>query len=576
MTLWDTTDPARPSRLTTLSGPGSTVYALAFSPDQQRLAAADADGTVYRWNVTDGAHPTGLAPLHAPGSPVLKTVAYSRDGRLLAAAGAGVVAVWHGLATTPQISADPAGPTYSQLAFNPAGTLLAAAGSDSNVYRWTVAAGGVIASDGTPLATGTAQVDSLAISPDGTGMAAGAADGSVHIYDTATGKELTTLAGSDPVTAALFLPDGQELVTADSAGTVRLWPLPAPTAATAPGNVYFLNWLDGGRTLMATAGGPQGRAVFYDLAGGSRPVESASASLPSDFGPIEGTATPTPGGRFVAAADKQGRVEILDVSDRSHPRLIAGPLGCTSPLVEQLSVTLDGRLLVSGDDSGKVCVWDITDRSHPRLVANRADTKAPILGFAISGDGRMLATGSADGRVRLYRLSPAGTLAPLATVGGFSNYALTAAFTPDGRTLIAGSADGTIRLWSIVRPDRPEPLGPPLSGPTGYVYQLAVSPDGRTLAAATTNHAVWLWDISRPSRPVHLDTLQAAGDAVFAVRFSPDGRTLAASGSDRVVHLWNYQPARAGADLCAAAGQAITRQEWSRYIQGAPYRPPCR
>ena len=28
-------------------------------------------------------------------------------------------------------------------------------------------------------------------------------------------------------------------------------------------------------------------------------------------------------------------------------------------------------------------------------------------------------------------------------------------------------------------------------------------------------------------------------------------------------------------DVCAGAGQGLTRQEWANYIPGVPYRAPC-
>jgi hypothetical protein len=41
------------------------------------------------------------------------------------------------------------------------------------------------------------------------------------------------------------------------------------------------------------------------------------------------------------------------------------------------------------------------------------------------------------------------------------------------------------------------------------------------------------------------------------------------------VHLWDTSPAAAKADVCAGAGQGLTRQEWATYIPGVPYRTPC-
>jgi WD40 repeat protein len=62
---------------------------------------------------------------------------------------------------------------------------------------------------------------------------------------------------------------------------------------------------------------------------------------------------------------------------------------------------------------------------------------------------------------------------------------------------------------------------------------------------------------------------------VYAVAFSPSGRTLAAGSADGTVRLWDTGPSAAADAICASAGDPITSQEWSGYIPGVPYAPPC-
>lgn len=574
--VFDVTDPARPRRTATLSGFASTVYSLAFSADGRLLAGADADGTVREWGLGDPLHPSLDAVLHAPGGQALKAVAFLPDGAGLAAAGAGgTVAVWPTGRSTPQLAPGGGATTFQTLSVSADGRLLAAGATDQSVHLWAVGPAGQLKTAHTPLTGATSEINSTAFNSAGTLLAVGAADGSLRLFDTTTWSATVTLSHPNPVTGLAFEPSGTTLVSADSGGITRLWPLPTPASLTEPGKVFYLGYSNGGRRLYVVSDGPAGDVTAWNSTDPLAPTRTGEIELPAGMGPVAGAGAVNPTGTLVAAADSQARIQLIDVTDPSRPRPVGTALGQAKPFVEQLGFSPDGKLLAAGDDSGQLLLWDVTDPSRARLLADRQDTRGEVLGFAFSPDGRLLADAASDGKVRLYDLADPARPVLVATLGGFSDYAYDTAFTPDGRTLIAGSADGTIRIWDVSDPSRPRLLGRPLSGPSGYVFSLSVSPDGRTLAAASTNHAVWLWNIRQPAHPQLLATLAAAKDSVFAVRFAPDDSTLAASGSDDQLHFWSYQPASAAEQLFAESGQAITRAEWGQYIQGLGYKPPC-
>jgi WD40 repeat protein len=143
-------------------------------------------------------------------------------------------------------------------------------------------------------------------------------------------------------------------------------------------------------------------------------------------------------------------------------------------------------------------------------------------------------------------------------------------FSLDGRTLATASDDRTARLWDA-RTGRPTAT---LTSHSGPVYAVVFSPDGRTVATASVDSTARLWD-ARTGRPTAILTGHTGW--VYAVVFSPDGRTLATASDDRTARLWNagYALDAASAKICDLIRRNLTRDEWSSYVPGVPYRETC-
>lgn len=575
ITLWNLTSSRHPMKVATLRGFASTVYALDFSPDGAQLAAASNDGTVRVWRLDNNAPPLLDAELKAPSQPSLHALSYSPDGRLLTVVGAnGTLLVWRVGASRPAESLQVGTAVLTSVAFNPTGTLLAVGSEDDLVHLFASGSNGALRPSHAPLGGFTSWVDSVAFSPDGRALLAGDSDNSLGIWDTGTWSRIATLPHPAAVTGVQFSSGGSTLVSADAAGTVRLWSFPPPSSFVASGSVYNINYSANGRLMAAVSGGTDGDVSLWNVANPWRPSLSGTVTMPAAFGPAAGVEALSASGRLLAVGDAAANVRLFDLRDQLHPRVIGPVLTGASPFIEQMAFNPSARVLAVGDDAGRIHLWDTTSLQHP-VALPTLKIASNALGVAFSSDGKLLAVASADNHVYLWNVADPSQAKLLARLGGFANYASTVAFTPDGHTLIAGSADATIRLWDISDPSHPRLLGGPLTGPNSYVYSIAVSPDGKTLAAGTTDQAVWLWDISDPSRPVQLADLSAATGQVFEVNFSPNSQSLVASGADATLHFWNFHPSQAATKICALAGSPITRAEWTQYVPGASYAPPC-
>jgi WD40 repeat protein/transcriptional regulator with XRE-family HTH domain len=573
--LWDMADPRHPRRFdVTLDGPASTVYGIAFSPDGAVLAAASDDGSVWRWDLTDAARPQRLAQLTtAPATPV-RAVAFSPDGRLLAAArNDGTVDLW---------SADPHAATLVgapirasevrvlAVAFSPDGAGLAAGGTDGRVRRWGLADPAHPVPLGQPLVGPTSWVNSLAFSPDGTALTAGCSDNSVTSWNLASGEVIALLPHPAPVTAVSYGRDGHTLATGSTDGVVRRWVLPGPVLAGHTDAIFNAAFSPDGHTLVTAGRDRTVRLWDVNQPRAPRPIGGPLTS-PEGQPPFAGTVAASPDGHTVAAGTREGQVQVWDGRPPHVVRVLSGP----TALVEGVTFSPDGRLLAAADDDGSVYLWDLTADGDAAL-ATLPNPGGLILSATFSPDGRTLAAASTDGTARLWSVAdPAHPVALGEPLGGFSGYVYSAAFSPDGHTLAVGSADKSVRLWDVTDPAHPSPLGPALTGPTSYVYWVAFSPDGATLAAAVTDASVWLWRVPDRRHPQPAAVLTRASNALYVLAFGPDG-TLAAAGSDRQIRLWDLDTARVGRWICATVGAAITPQEWSQYVPGVPYQPPCR
>jgi len=214
--------------------------------------------------------------------------------------------------------------------------------------------------------------------------------------------------------------------------------------------------------------------------------------------------------KHLVTAGRDGIIRLWDletgkISHRLH--------GHTRP-VFALAVSFDGRLLASGSEDGLVLVWDWEKRTplksvylRPLMGENRfgvpsslvnpliqqevATQREKIQSLAFSHDARLLAASQADGTVSLVDLATGKSIhrgvghkpPPMPTIGSVA-----VNFTSDGSLLTAGS-DGAIHRWNLL----PWSKGVRLIGRQD-ARRLAIAPDGAEWAAITAYRQLVRWD----------------------------------------------------------------------------------
>ena len=202
-----------------------------------------------------------------------------------------------------------------------------AAGGDGRIWIYDVASGAQFAM----LSGYTERIRALAFAPDNSLLASGSEDNTLRLWDTATAREVLTLAGDSNLVQAL--------------------------ASSSPDGIPLPSWDPRTERLLATSNENPGR------------VRSLAFS---------------PDGKTLASGSADGRVRLWEVETGG----ILTSFSTHDGLVLALAFSVNGEVLASGGSDTLVRLWDL-DSQH--LIANlRAHTDS-INALAFSNDGEILA-----------------------------------------------------------------------------------------------------------------------------------------------------------------------------------------
>ncbi|WCD91083.1 hypothetical protein KPP03845_200044 (plasmid) [Streptomyces xanthophaeus] len=344
--------------------------------------------------------------------------------------------------------------------------------------------------------TGHLEAAAIATAPDGTWLATGDGyDGRVHIWDTATGRNVTTFAGrtnrvsprapegtwmADRVSTVAISPDGTWLAAAHGDGTVRIWD-------------------------MATT---QNTTIL------SSPLRPANAMAIS------------PDGTWLAAGYGDGTVRIWDTATWRNTTILT----CHDSSVLAVAIAPDGTWLATANRDGVVRIWDTTTGENTTTLGH---SPVWVSWVVISPDGTWLATTGGGSTVHIWEVATGQVTATLADERG---RVIAVAISPDGTSLVTATSnnkrDGTVRIWDRTTGENTTTLGGP-----GWVHSLAMSPDGNWLAIGHGT-AVSIWDTTTGRSAAPLNDRRGW---VNSVAFSPDGTWLATGhiDDDNVVRIWD-------------------------------------
>lgn len=521
------------------------VWALAFSPDSRRLAAAFQDLAVVCYDLPESREISVITnlesyPLSFHWEPDNKHVNVFCSGQTLAwDTRGGAPATRSGIAKgTTRLALTPDGRRAAALVGNQTLSIL-----DMQEVRQLGEAklpapvrSLAISPDGTRVVTGdysgrldarsTAELEQstsvsghrgmVAIevfSPDGRSLATGGADQLIRLWETGTWTQTKSLRGHRSVIFAIaFSPDSRWLISGDKTGEVKLWSLATNRTEQS------------GSGLAKVALASDGTALAFINASGRLEVRACDKPDPSVIElPFRRVLYGKP-----SAVSTNG---IIVCDEASHPILLQSdgrPASHKLPECFPVLLSPNARYLIySSGDSALLKVWDILEQRQVLQITNTQKSAGPA---AIAADNRHLGIGFPDGTVRVSDLRSGRILADFPAHHG---YCYACDFSRDGRFLVTAGHDGLVKLWEV---DLAKLISQFASSADAY-WTVALAPDGRRIAAGTGESAIILWDVASRQEVGSFSLGEPLRPVEGQLRFAPGGEALVFVGAESW-HIW--------------------------------------
>ena len=415
-----------------------------------------------------------------------------------------------------------------------------------------------------------AQSDAFAsFSEDGKRIATGGFDTDIIVWETETGKRLSTLSGrTNMAYSVAFSADGNELTSGGrtrwdlrTGRGVRITPASAEKTygiASPDGRVVAVMKPNNGEVLLVES--PGGKQLYALAAGGDfgsvqrMRFSADSTMLAVVYGP-KYDLHPTPGVSFTRGS----QVKIWDVKSGRELRSFV-----TSDIPMHAEFTADGRVLGIVGTMGQISLWDAQSGSKLRdltsapiigvvptikpgqmpAMPNMADVAAmmtnvlgtmsagtmgqSVTSLAFSADGRTLATGGVESKANI-------DIAAMMSGAMSGQRPKKGSKTPDPADMFKDlkvEAVGQVRFWDVASGRE---IGS-LRGHGRGVSKVAFSRDGKLLASGATDNTIKIWDVATRGE---VKTLAGHTAAIESMDFTPDGRLLASASDDGSTFLWD-------------------------------------
>lgn len=591
---------ARPETVRTEAGAGlqlmldtgghmAKVNGLAITPDGKQIVSGSQDKTIRVWDIETGKTVRMIRGEVAPGNwGTIFALALSPDGQRLAVGGqfhrsdraaGSVVRVYDFASGKLETVLRGHEDVVSALAFSPDSKHLLSGSADKTAIIWDVSARQQLYN----LSGHAKDIKAVAFSRDGGRVVTGSEDGTLRLWSRTNGSRIAemtehqTLAQRESqkpelartgVEAVAMSPDDQLIASSSTDGRVLLWDgrtgaflrqLANPGGMVGLSAIRSVNFSPDGKWILA-ASEFEGCA-FYDVATGAELIDGkVYEKSPSVFDKVRrercnGGVAFSPDGRLAAAAYNSA----VNVVDARTSKTIKTLQSSGAP-VFGVGFGRDGGSIAWGNTGQRAADKKTLLTLRLRLPSNgrplgaierigagsiagapdahvRASSQHGPWSVAFKGAGRMLIN------ARFLEVSEDGKLqAEIDLAGRGASGTSPMAFTPDGQTVLIGLAP------SIDSYDRGGRLLGAFIGHDSAVRDLVASPDGRFLVSGGHDQTARLWNLKTRELIV---TLFHGTDGEW-VAWTPQGYYTGSPGADKIVGWQINKGAHQAADYVGA------------------------